>query len=745
MSRRILFLQHPGSNSRDIFGDIIEGYREAGHEVFILELGPLWNKTQRCEFGEAAKACTEMFTETILGFVWANRIDLCVSLWANGPLSLGDKDGGSFFEYAKLPMLMHWLDAPHWAHSGTVLDVPASFFNGPNSFHVINNVETAKEMKGVLGFSNILPLSNAASPRSFRPYPAKAKDFDIVLAIGADNTQPTDLMLRELANDEPDMQAIRADMARAMQAELCEIVQQAWGGRPGLEQFVESMLQARLACRDEGVLNQIARLSNENHQIAPAVMSLLQNPKCYVRFSMKLREMENWERAFSFAYLTRHFRCATFGLEEPFKDWPGTWEYLGSLPYGDQSKAYGRGWFGLNVMRWQDDVGLNLKPFEITLSGTCLLQSYRVGMEQHFDDSQAVVFRTPQECRRTVAKLLKNTDGIDRMAAAGRARSLSQHCWKHRAAEITQALFGKMGRAAPKKTPDKPRNNQGEGQVFLLGSWRSGTTLLRKILDSHTQIHAPAETWFLLPLVDMWCGEHAAEGSPSRQAAAAIQGHLDFDQFLECCRAFAANFYQARIPPEATYYVDKTPFYLRLADLLPRLFPEAKFIVLTRDPRGTVWSQHTWKHIDSPAPEGHFESVAEDNRVLDKFLQAHPDRTLHVQYEQLCTEPESAARVLCEFLNLPYESGMIDYGLKPHHEGYGDEKTREHDRPHVEAVRRWSTEDGLTIGQQAELARACGKDVLIRLGYPEYADLAQDRETAAAACASSQRLTPVRI
>ncbi len=735
MSRRILFLQHPGDNSRDIFGDIIDGYREAGHEVFILELGPLWNKTQRCEFGEAAKACTEMFTETILGFVWANRIDLCVSLWANGPLSLGDKNGGSFFEYAKLPMLMHWLDAPHWAHSGTVLDVPASFFNGPNSFHLINNVETAKEMDGVLGFSNVFPLSNAASPRSFRPCPAPTKDFDIVFAIGADNTQPTDLMLRELANDEPDMLAIRAELAGGMKAELCEIARQAWGTRPGLEQFVESMLQARLACRDEGMLSQIARLSNENHEIAPAVLSLLQNPKCYVRFSMKLREMENWERAFTFAYLTRHFRCATFGLEEPFKAWPGTWEYLGSLPYTDQSKAYGRGWFGLNVMRWQDDVGLNLKPFEITLSGTCLLQSYRVGIEHHFDNSQAVVFRTPQECRRTVTEMLKCPGDIEQMAAAGRARSLSQHCWKHRAAAITEVLFGEQGRATPTKTAaDESRNNRGEGRVFVLGSWRSGTTLLRKILDSHTRIHAPAETWFLLPLMDLWHGEHAAEGSPSRQAAAAIRGHLDFDQFLECCRAFAASFYQARIPPEATYYVDKTPFYLRLADMLPKLFPEAKFILLTRDPRGTVWSQHTWKHIESPSPEGHFEGVAEDNRVLDSFFQSNSEKTLHVPYEQLCTEPESSARSLCDFLNLPFEPAMIEYGLKPHHEGYGDEKTREHNRPHVDAVRRWAGENGMTIEQQAELARACGKDVLIRLGYQELAGLAEAHAKAAGTC-----------
>lgn len=445
---RILFLQHPGGNSRDIFFDIIEGYRQAGHETFVFELGPLWSQTEGQTLPQVRQACVKLYGETLLAFAWQNRIDLCASLWANGIMSLGDWEGRSFFEHARLPILMHWLDAPHWAHSGRVMELPSAYFNGPHCFHVVNNPATAAELQGVLGFANVLAVHNAASPTSFQPRPALEKDdaaekgyavekeFDIVFGVGDDRSQPTDVMLDELRKDEPDVQAVRASAAAALRPQLLDVAAEAMQKSEDAERFVDEMIRVRLACRDEPMLDQIARLATQLPAMAPAVLTLLQNAKAFTRFSMTLREMENWERAFVFACFARDFRCASFGLSEPFKAWPGDRTHLGELAYKEQATAYGRARFGLNVMRWQDDVGLNLKPFEITLSGACLLQSYRAGIEDLFDESEAVVFRTPQEGRRKVAELLADPARIERMAVAGRERSLKAHCWKHRAAEI---------------------------------------------------------------------------------------------------------------------------------------------------------------------------------------------------------------------------------------------------------------------------------------------------------------------
>ncbi len=443
MSARILFLKHPGQNSRDIFSDVIEGYSQAGHEVFILELGPLWARHSACESAGTQEELVALFADTVLAFAQANRIDFAVSLWANGHFWLGQHDGKSFFEHVGLPVLLHWLDAPQWAHSGKILGLPSELFNGPNTRHLVNNLGTAQEMESVLKFENVMALSNAASPRSFRPRLDQKQEFDIVFGVGADVIRPTELMLDQLQSDEPDVRAIRADVARSLSSQLCHLVTPAWKGRPGgAERFVELMIEARLEQRDEPVLNQVGELAHRELDLAPGILSLLEDAHRYVQFSMTLREMESWERAFTFTYLSRHFQCATFGGKEPFKHWPGQWEHLGWLSYQEQARAYSSGRFGLNVMRWQDDLGLNLKPFEITLSGVCLLQSYRLGIEEHFDDQEIVSFRTPQQCRARVEELLADPRRRERIATAGRARSLRQHCWRHRAAEVARVLAG---------------------------------------------------------------------------------------------------------------------------------------------------------------------------------------------------------------------------------------------------------------------------------------------------------------
>lgn len=108
------------------------------------------------------------------------------------------------------------------------------------------------------------------------------------------------------------------------------------------------------------------------------------------------------------------------------------------------STVYSRSMFGLNAMRWQDDEGLNLKPFEITLSGACLLQSYRGGIEELFAEDECVVFRSLPECRSKVTRLLEAPDALRIMTEKGRDRSLKDHCWKNRAEAVLQ-IIGNQG------------------------------------------------------------------------------------------------------------------------------------------------------------------------------------------------------------------------------------------------------------------------------------------------------------
>lgn len=254
---------------------------------------------------------------------------------------------------------------------------------------------------------------------------------------------------------------------------------------------------------------------------------------------------------------------------------------------------------------------------------------------------------------------------------------------------------------------------QGRGLVFLLGAFRSGTTLLRKMLDSHPRVHSPAETWFLLPLVNLWEGAGECPRFNPGQAAAALRGLVSQEQFVNCCRAFAAEFYRQSLPAGKTVYVDKTPMYLNIAGALPAMFPEAKFIVLARDPRAILWSRHTWRHADALAIQSRVKGVAGDVRRLAAFWQAHRGRGVLVHYEELCVAPETAMREVCAHIGVEFDAGMIDYGQVSHHEGYGDESTRGHHRPHSDSVARWGAE--LTSDIERELIELCTSDALKEL------------------------------
>lgn len=251
----------------------------------------------------------------------------------------------------------------------------------------------------------------------------------------------------------------------------------------------------------------------------------------------------------------------------------------------------------------------------------------------------------------------------------------------------------------------------GRGLVFVLGAFRSGTTLVRKMLDSHSQVCSPAETWFLLPLVNMWEGVGECAVYKPAQAAAAVRSHVSREQFVECCRAFAGRFYASILRPGKRVMVDKTPPYLPMAGALPTMFPEAKFVVLARDPRGILWSRHTWRHADDASLESRVGGVASDVKRLAGFAEQH--RCHVVRYEDVCCKAEGTMRGLCAAIGVEYEAGMIRYGACSHHEGYGDENTRAHVQPHEGSVARWE----LTREVEGLLMDKCGGDALSRLGY----------------------------
>jgi sulfotransferase family protein len=136
--------------------------------------------------------------------------------------------------------------------------------------------------------------------------------------------------------------------------------------------------------------------------------------------------------------------------------------------------------------------------------------------------------------------------------------------------------------------------------VFILSVSRSGSTLLQRIVAAHEGVATAPEPWILLP--PAYSLRHQgvdAEYVPQLLADAvedfAEQLPAGEEDYLAAVREFALGLYTKAAGPGATHFVDKSPPYCLIPAELMRIFPEAKFVFLWRNPLSVIASMiETW-------------------------------------------------------------------------------------------------------------------------------------------------------
>lgn len=435
---RILFLLQPGTNSRSIFLGLIRGAQTAGHTPLVMDLTPIF-QAMAAHPAQRPTIATQA-AQSLRQLVAQHRPDLSIAMWANGLTSFAGVqiDGHllSVFDALKLPHLCWWLDGPQWAAASSLHNLfhtPA--IRSPYLSHLTNSQSTAAEMTQVLGFGRTLALPYGIDEAVFHPVPGAAPKYDLIASCGPGDPLPSDLALRELDNDNPDTPALRAHAATTVREKLIALCPttpnalhpDAWHA------FADALIASQLASRTTPVLDRLRALSPAH---AGAARAALANPSLYARLSMTLREIEAWERAFTISWLSRRFHVATFG-GFAHEAWHSRATHLGELAFEDMPKAYAHGAAALNVMRWQDDEGLNIKPFEITASGTPCLCAARPGLDACFTpDQELITFEGPRNAAERLRQLLDNPHQRHTIAAHGQARTMRDHTWKTRLAQI---------------------------------------------------------------------------------------------------------------------------------------------------------------------------------------------------------------------------------------------------------------------------------------------------------------------
>lgn len=249
--------------------------------------------------------------------------------------------------------------------------------------------------------------------------------------------------------------------------------------------------------------------------------------------------------------------------------------------------------------------------------------------------------------------------------------------------------------------------------VFLIGSPRSGSTLLSRVLGAHSEIFAPEEPHLITPIAHLGYYD-SVESAPydpiiTRQATRALVSALPGgeQEYLEALRAYTDKIYSGLFAAEAANsdgsgsarrLLDKTPAYALSLDFLARLYPTARYVVLTRHPMA-IWSSFVDSFFDGDDQVAHAHNPLLERYVpaIARFLRTAKVPIHHVRYEQLVQEPETTARNICEFLNTDFEPSMVNYGSAPgargqSTRGLGDPTTvAQHSRPTTESLAKWAT------------------------------------------------------
>lgn len=205
---------------------------------------------------------------------------------------------------------------------------------------------------------------------------------------------------------------------------------------------------------------------------------------------------------------------------------------------------------------------------------------------------------------------------------------------------------------------------------LIVGAPRSGTTLLRLMLDAHPDLAIPPQTHFLAPVAKLsnddaqlreavWEAITRASSWPDlgltveqyREAFDAIEPFTRADACRAVYRLYASRFGKCR-------WGDKTTQYLTEIDHIAALLPEARVIHIIRDGRDVMLSQRRMN-----APEEFAARVqrwVEEVRTGRRLGQSLPHYT-EVRYEDLLADPRRELIRLCRFIELPFNESMLRY------------------------------------------------------------------------------------
>ncbi len=194
--------------------------------------------------------------------------------------------------------------------------------------------------------------------------------------------------------------------------------------------------------------------------------------------------------------------------------------------------------------------------------------------------------------------------------------------------------------------------------IFVVGLPRTGTTLVERIIASHSKVQSLGETQFMQMVVRRESRVQSEQKITPAMVEAAARVPID---------SIGAGYRQMidyRLGKEPVV-IDKLPFNIFYLGFIAKAFPEAGIVVVNRDPLDACFAMYkqvfTWAYKFSYTLDGLAQFYPAYQRLLNHWREQLGDRVTEIAYEDLVTDQEPETRRLLAALDLPFEEACLRF------------------------------------------------------------------------------------
>ncbi len=224
--------------------------------------------------------------------------------------------------------------------------------------------------------------------------------------------------------------------------------------------------------------------------------------------------------------------------------------------------------------------------------------------------------------------------------------------------EAEQQMFAYLEENLTAEWAKKGTGHDSSAPIFVLGQPRTGTTLIERIIGSHSEVHSAGE----LQQFSLALRRLSNHKDPRRFSSEFFAASLDLDSakigglYLESCK---------RMRGDKARFIDKLPQNYLLIPFILKALPNAKIVHLTRDPMDACFASYKQLFADAYLHSYDLEEMARHHcryrHLMDVWRSRFPGRFFDISYEDTVLDLERRARELIAYLELPWEDACLRF------------------------------------------------------------------------------------